>query len=86
MKTYYPRWQKERLKRALEKRRVVVLEGARQTGKTELAQRLELPNAEYRTLDAEALKNAARADPDGFVRSNPGTLIIDEIQRAPGIR
>jgi predicted AAA+ superfamily ATPase len=69
---------------ALQTRRVVILEGARQCGKTTLAKSLQTaPGAIYRTLDDVALQAAARADPHGFVAHGAGLMVIDEIQRAP---
>jgi predicted AAA+ superfamily ATPase len=77
------RWQSESVKRALSERRVVLLAGARQCGKTTLARNLDQKGLEYRTLDERAMLEAARADPESFVAHDGQTLIIDEIQRAP---
>ncbi|MDP4013862.1 MAG: ATP-binding protein [Candidatus Nanopelagicales bacterium] len=68
---------------ALRDTRVVLVQGARQVGKSTLATRLvDLPGAEVRTLDDVGMLEAARTDPVGFVET-PGPLVIDEIQRAP---
>ncbi|MEI6621123.1 MAG: ATP-binding protein, partial [Actinomycetes bacterium] len=68
---------------ALSDTRVVLIQGARQVGKSTLATRIvELPGAQIRTLDDAGMLAAAREDPTGFVET-PGPLIIDEIQRAP---
>jgi hypothetical protein len=78
------RWQMLGVLEALTTRRVVILEGARQCGKTTLAKSLQTaPGAIYRTLDDVALQAAARADPHGFVAHGAGLMVIDEIQRAP---
>ncbi|MBK7051649.1 MAG: ATP-binding protein [Rhodoferax sp.] len=78
------RWQTPGVLEALQTRRVVILEGARQCGKTTLAKSLKTaPGAIYRTLDDVALHAAARADPHGFVAHGAGLMVIDEIQRAP---
>ncbi|OYT93045.1 MAG: AAA family ATPase [Burkholderiales bacterium PBB3] len=78
------RWQTPGVLEALQTRRVVVLEGARQCGKTTLAKSLPpSPGVIYRTLDDVALQAAARADPHGFVAHGAGLMVIDEIQRAP---
>jgi predicted AAA+ superfamily ATPase len=78
------RWQTPGVLEALQTRRVVILEGARQCGKTTLAKSLQASTgAIYRTLDDVALKAAARADPHGFVAHGAGLMVIDEIQRAP---
>ena len=77
------RWQSEHVKRRLEDRRVVLLAGARQCGKTTLARTLRSDETEYRTLDDLTLRESAADDPNNFVRHDAKTLIIDEIQRAP---
>ena len=85
MKKPYPRWQQERILRALETRRVILLTGARQCGKTTLSKFLVGSNAEYRTLDDMQLKQSAEDDPYGFIKHDKNLLIIDEIQRAPDL-
>lgn len=69
---------------ALADTRVVVINGARQTGKSTLA-RLVLdrtPAGHAYYLDDAAARDAAHADPTSFVQHD-GLLLIDEIQRAP---
>src|ERR1700727_1585896 len=65
--------------------RAAAITGPRQAGKSTLAKQLQaagvVPN--YFSLDDEALRGAARADPDGFAFSLPRPAVIDEIQRAP---
>lgn len=65
-------------------RPVVLLQGARQTGKSTLA-RLADPAAEYLTLDDADVLASATSDPDGFIRSRKGRLVLDEVQRAPDL-
>ena len=64
---------------------VVVIQGARQVGKSTLAtQVLAGSGTPLLTLDTSATFNAARSDPDSFVRQRPDSLMaIDEVQRAP---
>lgn len=64
---------------------VVLINGARQTGKTTLAQTFSarLENSTYVTLDDAGMLAAAVHDPQGFVAGLQGTAIIDEVQRAP---
>jgi predicted AAA+ superfamily ATPase len=83
----YERWQTKALKEALTVRRVVLLAGARQCGKTTLTQQLADKDIEYRTLDDEALLRVAKDDPRGFLEAfgNRKTLVIDEIQKAPDL-
>ncbi len=66
-------------------RRVLLLSGPRQCGKTTLAHQLESAETEYRTLDDGTLKEAAENDPQGFIKRNVKTLIIDEVQRVPSL-
>jgi predicted AAA+ superfamily ATPase len=68
---------------ALTDTRVVLLNGARQTGKSTLARIIVKDRgAEWRNLDAASTRQAAIADPTGFV-DFPGLMVIDEIQRVP---
>ncbi|MBA4801052.1 MAG: ATP-binding protein [Euryhalocaulis sp.] len=83
MPNSFKRWQKRRIDKALTDRRVVLLNGARQCGKTTLARSLEEDGVTYRTLDDETLRRAARNDPAAFVTHEGRTLIIDEIQHVP---
>lgn len=66
---------------------VVLLHGARQTGKSTLIQHLarkEHP-ARYLTLDDAAVLAATEADPAGFLAGLDGPVALDEVQRAPGL-
>jgi predicted AAA+ superfamily ATPase len=66
---------------------VVFIQGARQTGKSTLAQSLSGRGhpARYFTLDDAATLSAAQSDPAGFVTGLDGPTILDEVQRAPGL-
>ena len=75
MENLYPRWQKAAIKEMLSERRVLLLSGPRQSGKTTLARELESEQVEYRTLDDGTLREAAENDPQGFIK-------CDEIGRA----
>ena len=79
----YPRWQMATIKQLMLERRVLLLSGVRQCGKTTLAHQLESEETEYRTLDDGTLREAAENDPQGFIKRNVKTLIIDEVQRVP---
>ncbi len=85
MTDLYPRWQKETIERALLRRRVLLLSGPRQCGKTTLARNLDLDGVEYLTLDDVTLEQAARNDPHGFVKHRARVQIIDEVQRVPAL-
>ncbi|MBX9805442.1 MAG: ATP-binding protein [Alphaproteobacteria bacterium] len=82
---FYQRWQLENIKSALKTRRVVLLSGPRQCGKTTLAKQLVSPEVKYLTLDDITLREAATRDPQSFVQHKHVTLIIDEIQRVPSL-
>ncbi len=80
----FPRFAADAVVRGLADTRVVVLQGARQVGKSTLAARLlrGRRGARWVTLDDPDVLAAAQADPVSFV-SGGGLLGIDEIQRAP---
>lgn len=84
-KQFYKRWQEQAIRSALKTRRVLLLHGARQCGKTTLAKEIAKNGTEYRTLDNQAQRTLALNDPHGFVKHESDTLIIDEIQRAPDL-
>lgn len=80
--TFLPRAAAAAVERALEISPVVVLLGARQTGKTTLVRALpRLADRPYLTLDDFDLRALADADPETFVRRAP-KLVIDEVQRS----
>ena len=85
MRKEYTRWQTESVKEALKLRRIVVVSGARQTGKTTLTQQVLANTGDYRSLDDTDMLNFALADPKGFAINNSGTMVIDEIQKAPNL-
>lgn len=68
---------------ALGDTRVVLVTGARQAGKSTLVAGLAgHAGTEWRNLDRTPIRQAALADPDGFVDTD-GPLVIDEVQRVP---
>jgi uncharacterized protein len=62
-------------------RRVTVVTGPRQSGKTTLVQD-KLGHGTLRSLDDQGTLSAALADPVGFLSFGPRPLVIDEVQRA----
>lgn len=65
--------------------RVVLLNGARQSGKSTLVRLVATQRqARYETLDRVETRRAAESDPEGFL-DVPGTLVIDEVQRLPDL-
>lgn len=70
---------------ALEDTRVVLVNGARQSGKSTLVRLVAKGrDAQWRDLDTALIRQAAMDDPDGFV-DEPGLMVIDEIQRVPSL-
>lgn len=63
---------------------VVLVTGARQSGKTSLLRRL-YPDASYLILDLPAHAEAARTAPDALLEKYPAPVIIDEVQYAPSL-
>ena len=63
---------------------VVVVTGARQTGKTTLAQRLAPGPRRFTTLDDLDALDAAQHDPDRLLGGRDA-ITLDEIQRAPSL-
>jgi predicted AAA+ superfamily ATPase len=73
----------QRVSELLSSFRLVVLGGARQTGKSTLVRDLlGLPEHAQFSFDDEALLGRAVADPIGFVEALPRPAAIDEFQRA----
>ena len=88
MEKEYLRWQSEGVKEALKSHPIVVVSGARQTGKTTLLRQIITDESnqlagDYRSLDDKDMLDFARSDPKGFVMKNTETMVIDEIQKAP---
>ncbi len=79
--SYVERHLGPRVREALDTFRVVVLHGARQSGKTTLAKQVAAERGgTYTTLDDEQTRLAALEDPLTFLREQPHPLVIDEIQ------
>jgi predicted AAA+ superfamily ATPase len=82
----HPRHIAPLLAEALADTPVVVINGARQSGKSTLVQSLVSADAaprRYLTLDDSAILNAAKSDPAGFINGLQGPVTLDEVQRAP---
>lgn len=80
----YRRLIEKRLLAALADTRVVLLNGARQTGKSTLAQLVAAQRGgRYLTLDDPATAGLARSDPSALVREAGHFMVIDEVQHAP---
>lgn len=75
-----------RLAEALAESPVVLLHGARQTGKSTLVQRIAAERRmRYLTFDDAAVLASASADPAGFLGGIDGPVALDEVQRVAGL-
>ena len=81
---WIPRDMEPRLQRSARTRPVVVLTGARQTGKTSTFRRL-FPAHEFVSLDLPTEAEQAEKEPESFLRLHRAPVIIDEVQYAPGL-
>ncbi|MDE0419357.1 MAG: ATP-binding protein [Gammaproteobacteria bacterium] len=82
---YVPRFAARLLRRALDVSPVVVVMGARQTGKSTLVQsEPSLASHVYLTLDDPDVRERARLAPDELLRSLPRAT-LDEVQREPDL-
>lgn len=80
---YKERWLTEKLKKSLSVSRVLILTGARQTGKTTLLKNETLfKNYKYFSLDDLDTLTQAQKDPRPIISSDQN-IIIDEAQREP---
>ena len=70
------RWQEKSLKEALENRRVVILSGARQCGKTTTSRSIVDNDCIYRTLDDATLLMAAQSDPQNFIKHSKYNRLV----------
>jgi len=80
MKDFRKRLLTSKLESALRVLPVVVVTGARQTGKTTLVQALD-PKLPYLTLDDLGLLEQAEDHPESLLANRP--IALDEVQRAP---
>ena len=81
---WIPRDVEPRLRRSVKTRPVVVLTGARQTGKTSTLRRL-FPRPAFVSLDLPTEAEQAEKEPAAFLRQHPAPAIIDEVPYAPAL-
>lgn len=79
----YKRFLEEKLE--LTKMPVILVNGARQVGKSTLVKQLFAATHDYFTLDDPQILNLVKKDPLNFIRHAKRPLIIDEIQRCPDL-
>lgn len=80
----FPRLAEQMVSDALQDTPVVIVVGPRQCGKSTLATKFG-EGREYVTLDDPVFLAHATDNPADFLHAHPAPLIIDEIQRAPGL-
>lgn len=80
----YARFVERRIREALADTRVVLVCGPRQSGKTTLVEQIAGDDMPFVTLDDATALEAASDDPVGFVRGFD-RMVIDEVQRVPGL-
>lgn len=86
MRSIHPRHIAPLLTDALSDTPVVMINGARQSGKSTLAQVQSTSTStprQYLTLDDAVVLNAAKSDPAGFINGLQGAVTLDEVQRVP---
>ncbi len=82
----YPRHAARPLAEALAHSPAVLVHGPRQCGKTTLARSVGGPlGHSYVSFDDDVARRTAETDPAGFVADLPERIVLDEVQRVPGI-
>ena len=82
----YKRTIKPYIEKALSRSPVVLINGARQVGKTTIAlELLKEKSYTYITFDDELAYLSAKENPSGFIKNIQKPVILDEVQRIPEI-
>jgi predicted AAA+ superfamily ATPase len=84
MRMWIPRYVEAHVLLSARTRPILVLTGARQTGKTATLRRL-FPDRHFVSLDLPTEAEQAEKEPDAFLRRHPAPCIIDEVQYAPAL-
>lgn len=84
---YIDRFIEDRIVDSLSAFPVVYIAGPRQSGKSTLARRISenRHKANYITFDDLHIRSAAKHDPEAFLRSLDGNVVLDEVQLVPEI-
>ena len=64
---------------------VVLITGARQTGKSTMLKHMAVESRRYISLDNPNVRALAQSDPETFLDLYPAPIIIDEVQYAPAL-
>ena len=75
----------EKFKKISNSRKIVLITGARQVGKSTFIKSVQEENRTYITLDDLTLRDLAINDPKLFLMNYKGPVIIDEVQYAPNL-
>ena len=75
----------KKFKKLSKQRKVILLTGARQVGKSTLVKEIKEKERTYVTLDDLNLRELAQNDPQLFLLNYKRPLIIDEVQYAPNL-
>ena len=75
----------EKFKKLSKTRKIVLITGARQVGKSTFVQAMKDDNRTYITLDNLILRDLAQNNPELFLSNYKTPIIIDEIQYAPNL-
>lgn len=73
----------KKFKRLAQSRKIVLITGSRQVGKSTFIKEFIDEDRQYVTLDDMNLRALAKEDPQMFLMNYKGSLIIDEVQYAP---
>ena len=79
---FIPRHLVESINRLKTKFPILAVTGPRQSGKTTLLQHL-FPDYQYVTLENPDIRERALTDPQGFLNTYSGRVILDEVQQTP---
>jgi uncharacterized protein len=80
----FPRHMEKTLKKSAAAYPVVTVTGPRQSGKTTLVRNL-FEDSRYVSLESPDDRDFALEDPRGFLNQFDGRVILDEVQRVPGL-
>lgn len=80
----YPRFIEQRVRNAMKARRIVLICGPRQSGKTTLARQIADDKIPFISLDDPSILQSAIDDPYRMVRDYQ-QAVVDEVHRAPGL-
>ena len=75
----------KKFKNIANSRKVILITGARQVGKSTFIKSVKEENRKYITLDDLRIRDLAQNDPKLFLMNYNGPIVIDEVQYAPNL-